>query len=211
MGQCMSTYEWLTASAAIVTAVATGLLALFAFTAFRASVEQLKLLSADSARQTRPYVNIDLAPGLHGNGFWDITIENLGRSIARDVRIDPGPLGPRDARDHISGRLADFFARPLTLPPGARRRVMWRMEEDETRTVAGAPAEVDVQVSYADDQQKRYTETFNVASEGYGHVAPSPTTGSKVSGGGRSKGDESLANIERALRTLNTHVGMLRH
>ncbi len=206
----MNTYEWLTACAAILTAAATSLLAGFAFTAFRASVAQLKLLSADSARQTRPYVNIDLSPGLHGNGFWDITIENLGRSIARDVRIDAGPLKPRDAEDHISGRLAEFFARPVTLPPGARRRVMWRMEADERRTVAGADSNVTVNVTYSDDQENRYADNFNVAVEGYGPVAPSPTTGPQVSGGSRTKGEESLANIERALRTLNTHVGMLR-
>ncbi|MGN6575374.1 MAG: hypothetical protein ACTHKG_06780 [Nocardioides sp.] len=207
----MNTYEWLTACAGILTAIATTLLALFAFTAFRASVAQLKLLSADSARQTRPYVNLDLAPGLHGNGFWDITIENVGRSIARNVRIDAGPLKARDADDHISDRLAEFFARPLTLPPGARRRVMWRMEPDGRRTTAGASTDVEVLVTYSDDERTEYSDTFNVATEGYGPVAPSPSTGPTVSGCSRTKGEESLANIERALQTLNTHVGMLRH
>jgi hypothetical protein len=209
-GHNMDTYEWLTASAGIATAVATALLALFAFTAFRASVAQLKLLSADSARQTRPYVNVDLAPGLHGNGFWDITVENVGRSIARDVRIDAGPLEARDADDHISDRLAEFFARPITLPPGARRRVMWRMEAGGHHTEAGAGTDVKVLVSYRDDDQTEYSDIFNVATEGYGPVAPSPSTGPKVSGGSRTKSEESLANIERALQTLNTHVGMLR-
>lgn len=207
----MSVYEWLTAFAATVTAVATLLLAWFAFIAFRASVAQLKLMSADSARQTRPYVNIDLSPGLHGIGFWDITIENLGHSIAREVRIDAGQMCARDADDHISEPLAEFFARGLTLPPGARRRVMWRMEAGEGRTVAGADGDVTLTVTYADDQGTRYVDTFDVAVDGYGSVCPSPTTGPKVSSGGRSKGEESLANIDRALRTLNTHIGLLRH
>lgn len=207
----MNTYELLTACAAIATAVASSLLALFAFTAFRASVKQLKLLSADSARQTRPYVNVDIAPGLHGIGFWDITIENVGRSIARDVRIDAGPLKQRDADDHISQRLADFLARPLTLPPAARRRVMWRMEAHDAKGVAGADDNVTVDVTYADDLGERYSDTFNVAVEAYGPVAPSPATGSRVSDSSRTKGEESLANIERVLRALNTHVGMLRH
>lgn len=207
----MDLYEWLTASAGIVTAFATSLLAIFAFTAFRASVAQLKLLSADSKRQTRPYVNVDLSPGLHGAGFWDITIENVGRSIARNVRLDPGPLKARDSDDHISENLAAFLARPLTLPPGARRRVMWRMEADEHRTVAGADSDVAVEVTYSDDQGETFSDTFNVTVEGYGIVAPSPTTGRSVSGGGRTRTEESLANIERVLRTLNMHVGMLRH
>jgi hypothetical protein len=207
----MEPYEWLTTFAAIATAIATSFLALFAFTAFRASVKQLKLLSADSKRQTRPYVNIDLSPGLHGAGFWDVTIENVGRSIAREVRVDAGPLSARDADDHISDALAAFFARPLSLPPGARRRVMWRMEADERRTVAGADSDVTVKVTYSDDRGETYADTFNVAVERYGVVAPSPTVGPSLTSSNRTKGEESLANIERALRTLNTHVGMLRH
>lgn len=207
----MNTYERLTALAAIGTALATAALAWFAFTAFRASVKQLKLLSADSARQSRPYVNVDLVPGLHGVGFWDVTIENVGRSIARDVYVDAGPLKGRDAEDHISDPLADFFARPMTLPPGARRRVMWRMEADDGRSVAGADSDVSVTVRYSDDQGVTFSDQFDVAVEGYAAVSPAPTSGAKVSGGGRTEQEESLANIERALRTLNTHVGMMRH
>lgn len=208
----MTTLDWITSCAAVVTAAATALLAWFAFTAFRASVAQLRLLSADSARQTRPYVNVDVAPGLHGNGFWDLRIENLGRSIACDVQIDAGPLAARDAEDHISEPLAAFLTRPMTLPPGAKRRVMWRMEAEphDNRTVAGANEDVPVKVTYTDVQGERYTDTFNVTTEGYGRVAPSPLTGSRVGGSGRTKGEESLANIERALQTLNMHVGMLR-
>lgn len=206
----MTTFEWLTVCAGIATAIGTLGLAVFAFTAFRASVTQLRLLATDSARQTRPYVNIDLAPGLHGNGFWDITIENVGRSIARNVRIDAGQLAARDADDHISERLSQFLSRSHTLPPGARRRVMWRMEEDPGRTVAGADSNVNVTATYNDDEGTEYFDQFDVVTEGYGPVAPSPTTGSKVSGSSLTKSEESLANIDRALRTLNTHVGMLR-
>lgn len=207
----MTAYEWITASAGVITAGATALLAVFAFTAFRASVAQLKLLTADSQRQTRPYVNIDLAPGLHGVGFWDITIENLGRSIARDVRVDAGRLEARDEHDHISEKLSEFLARPLTLPPGARRRVMWRMEPAEGRTPAGADGDVTVTVTYRDDFDQPYKDVFNVAVDGYSAVSPAPDEGARVTDGDRSKGERSLANIERALHTLNNHVGMLRH
>lgn len=206
----MTTFEWFMACAGIATAIGTLGLAGFAFTAFRTSVAQLRLLASDSTRQTRPYVNIDLAPGLHGNGFWDITIENVGRSIARNLRIDAGSLAARDADDHISEHLSAFLSRSQTLPPGARRRVMWRMEADTGRTVAGADADVKVTATYNDDQGTAYSDQFDVATEGYGHVAPSPTDGCKVSGSGLTKNEASLANIDRALRALNTHVGMLR-
>lgn len=208
----MTAFEWVTAVAGIVTAAATSLLAWFAFWAFRASVRQLKLLSDDSARQTRPYVNIDLSPGLHGAGFWDLTIENVGRSMARDVRIDPGPLKARDVEDHISEPLAAFFARSITLPPGSRRRVMWRMEAEPDHGIAaaGANSEVAVKVTYADDEENRYTDTFDVRTEGYGPIAPAPTRGVTKSGGGWTKTEQTLLNIEQAIRALNTHVGMLR-
>ena len=143
-------------------------------------------------------------------GFWDVTIENVGRSIARDVRIDAGSLEARDADDHISERLATFLSRPMTLPPGSRRRVMWRMEAGQNTTVAGAPGDVDVVVRYADDTGARFSDTFNIAAEAYGPISPAPAEGSYVTPGSRSKSEESLANIERSLKALNIHVGMLR-
>lgn len=207
-----TTTDWITAWGTVATGAFTLLLAIFAAMAFRASLRQLRLLAADSARQARPYVNVDISPGLHGIGFWDITIENVGRSMARDVRVNPGPLMPKDAEDHISTPLAAFLSSPLMLPPGARRRLMWRMEADPKTgmTAAGADETVDVRVTYTDGADSSFDENFRVTTENYGPIAPAPTTGSEVPGGGRDKGQESLANIERVLRALNIHVGSLR-
>ena len=208
-----TTAEWVTAWGTVATAAFTLLLAFFAWMAFRASLGQLRLLVQDSARQTRPYVNVDLSPGLHGIGFWDIIIQNVGRSMAHDVRVDAGPLTPKDADDHISSRLASFLQSPMTLPPGAIRRLMWRMEPDDStgRTAAGADPTVDLRVAYSDGAGTPYHDVFHIAAEDYAVILPAPSTGSKVrSGSSRSKGEESLANIERALEALNTHVGNLR-
>jgi|JI10StandDraft_1071094.scaffolds.fasta_scaffold216811_2 hypothetical protein len=206
----MSLFETLTVIAAAITAIATSLLALFAYTAFKAAVAQLELLRADSARQTRPYVQVDLAPGLHGIGYWDITVENTGKSTAREVRINAGLLTPKDGDDHISADLADFLAVPFTLQPGARRRVMWRMEADENHPVAGADDHVDVQVTYADDTGGTFSDQYPISVRHYARIAPAPSVGAYLSGRTSKPVEEHLHNINNAIRELSVHLGLMR-
>lgn len=201
----------LAALGGLITAVATCFLAYFAFTTFSTALRQLELMSQDSDRQTRPYVTVDLAPGLHGSGHWDLTIENTGHSPARHVTIDAGALEPRDDEDHISEKLSTYLRDPFTLHPGTRRRLMWRTEAREGRNEAGGSAHTDITVGYKDDREVEFLDTFTISPGVYGPISPAPTKGPKLEGSSRTKAEASLANIERALRTLNHHVGMLRH
>lgn len=204
-------YEYLVVIGTLGTAIATFLLALFAARAFRASVAQLKLLSADSARQTRPYVYVDVLPGLHGHGFWDLKIKNVGRSSARDIVVDAGALKPKDKADHISEPLRTFLSKPFMLPPSTHRRVMWRMEADEKfdRTVAGVDQKCTIKVVYSDDQGQIFDESFDVDLSAYGIVTPLPTQGNETVNTSKSA-EHTLQDINKAVRALNVHVGYLR-
>lgn len=217
-GASMTTYEIVMLVAASVTALATVSLAGFAFTAFRASVAQLKLLTADSARQTedsarqiRPYVNVDVVPGLHGPGTWDLTIENLGQSTAKNIKFDAGTITPQHDKDGYAYPLASFLAHPLDLPPRSRRRVMWRRDPQKDRPGDGAPDRVKLAVAYDDDRTGNYSADFDLSSDVYGAASPAPTEGSEVAGTTSIPPEKSLKNIDHALRALNTHVGMLRY
>ncbi|WGY04330.1 hypothetical protein QI633_11290 [Nocardioides sp. QY071] len=199
---------WVTAISTLGTGIATVGLVVVAQRTFGGAADQLRLLQEQAQRDSRPYVTVRAVPGLHGAGFWDLVVENFGKSAAYEVTVDAGPITPRDANDHISERLADYLATPRTLVPGARERVMWRSEDAPSMgvTESGAPAAVTCRLSYRNEQLDQFEETYPLDLMGYGAVVPMPTEGPRASGTGKE-----LANIEKALRTLNVHVGELRH
>lgn len=60
-------------------------------------------------------------------------------------------------------------------------------------------------VRYRGEFDETYTESYVLATDIVGRIAPAPTEGSSRLGSGME-----LVNIEKALRTLNMHVGELR-
>lgn len=207
--------DWITNdNAAIIEAWATagGLLAAVIGAAI--ALFQLNMIRKDSRDRTRPYVQLDVVPGLHGPGSWDLVIENTGASAALELVIDAGELKALDADDHIVPDLGKYLLAPKTLVPGARRRVMWGADfkENSPPIRAGILELRDVSVTYIDEwkakrwwrRRRPYTATFTVGDAFEAVVFPSPVEGAKPNN------KDMLAHIDRALRTLNIHVGELR-
>lgn len=207
MGSMDDTLLWLTAIGSVATALFTAFLWLVAWRTLFGARDQLGLLSKQAAREGRPFVSAEVVPGLHGGGFWDLVVKNYGRTAARNVRFEFESWEPVDPDDHITERLIAYLDAAHMLVPGAHHRVMWRMNEEPhaKRPAAGADARSSLGVEYNDDQGERFTDTFEFNLDVLGPVFPTPTSGPEVPGAGKD-----LANIERALRTLNVHVGELR-
>lgn len=173
---------------------------------------QLRMIGKDSRDRTRPYVQLDVVPGIQGPGSWDLIIENRGASAALQVVIDGGEFEPQDEKDHITPELGKYLLRPQTLVPTARRRVMWAYSNNELKIQAGVLEPRDVKVSYLDERKAKsrlgrrspYTDTFTLDGALGGAVFPSPSEGPVPN----SK--DMLKHIDSALRTLNVHVGELR-
>lgn len=197
---------WITAAGSALTAAATIGLVWVAWRTLSGARDQLVLLQRQVAREGRPYVVAEVVPGLHGAGSSDLIVQNLGRTLAHRVMIDIGELSVRDDDDYISGPLAEYLAKPKTLAPGSRHRVMWRCEprEQAGRGEAGAPKTAQGKVSYTDDGGHQYSETYDLSVDGVMQVTPVPTVGTRSHGEGKE-----LVNIEHALRALNRHVGEL--
>lgn len=203
--------------AALVTAGATVLLAVYAYSTAKAAKEALQESRRSSLLSTRPYVAVSVVPGLQGNGRWDLLLENTGRSLARDVRVqvldgvEPVPGGA------IGEDLARWLSQSHTLAPGARVRVMWRWGEGRGGSDAkedGMPAHSRVSVSYTStDGAETYGEgeVYELETDLFGKASPAPQPGSNANGI-PSEGEQAkaLLNINHALRALNTHVGELR-
>ena len=198
---------WITAVGSISTACATIGLVVVGGRALVGTRDQVKLLREQTEREGRPYVVLNVVPGLHGPGSWDLTIRNAGRTMAQDILIIVEGLVPQGETDYISTSLKKYLSSPRSLAPGTSQRVMWRAEADtETGAVeAGAPGQAMAEASYHDSQGAKYKERFDLSVDLLGAISPAPTQGP------RARGEhKELANIERALRTLNQHVGEIR-
>ena len=129
--------------------------------AARAANEQARV---DSVAQTRPYVWLEVVPGLAGTGTYDLRIKNTGRSAARYVRLefDNWP----DPADDVATAVRELFETPRTLPPGCSIRTMWRLEGDFTdgTSEVGLPKRGSIGVSYRGDDptEPDYLDSFDV-------------------------------------------------
>lgn len=198
---------WVTAVGAAVTAVATVGLVVVAHRTLGGAKGQLTLLRAQAEQERRPYVVADIVPGLHGAGTTDLVIANPGRSIARKVIVDIGPLIERHEHDHISGALGRYLTTPKVLVPGARQRVKWHDvgNADTGRDDAGVIGIVSARITYTDVNDVEYCETYELDFANMTSASPVPTTGPRRVGSGNE-----LADIDYALRALAGHVGELR-
>lgn len=211
-GMVQTMWGWINSdNAAAATAWATIAGVGVAVLAATFALVQLWMIRKDSHERTRPYVQLDVVPGLQGLGRWDLIIENRGASTALSVVVDGGEYAPQDAKDHIVGELAKYLLEPKTLVPGARRRVMWGHAYD-SQIRAGVLEPRDVLVTYRDDRKawwrygegRSYRDTFRVGDAFVAVVFPAPAEGA-------IPGDKDmLAHIDQAVRTLNTHIGELR-
>jgi hypothetical protein len=129
--------------------------------AARAANEQARF---DSVAQTRPYVWVEVVPGLAGPGTYDLRVKNTGRSAARGVRLefDRWP----DPADDVAKAVRELFETPRTLPPECSIRTMWRLEGNFTdgTTEAGLPKSGSISVSYRGDDpaEPDYLDAFDV-------------------------------------------------
>lgn len=198
---------WTTALGSLATALFTAFLWLVAWKTLGGARDQLRLLRQQSEREGRPYVTLDVVPGLHGAGRWDLVVTNTGRTAAKSVTFAFDEWAPKDGSDHITAGLQKYLCATHILVPGARHRLMWRSEDDpkSSMTEAGADASKRLTVNYQDDRGQDYVDDFDFDVGVLGVASPVPTEGPRKQGAGNE-----LANIEKEVRTLNVHVGELR-
>lgn len=154
----------------------------------------------DSRAATRPYVYAQVVPGLFGPGSWDLVLRNTGRSPARALTLSTD--WPDDL-DEISGPLKQFCEEPRDLPPNASLRVTRRASFGQGPWL-GQREKATVSVRYSDDQGASHSDSY-LCDTAMGSAMPAPSKGPRAAGK-----DNELKNIEKALRTLNQHVGELR-
>lgn len=113
----------------------------------------------DSIEQTRPYVYVEVVPGLAGLRTYDLRISNSGRSAARDLRLDFDAWP--DVDDKITEAIRVLFNTPRTLPPGASIRAYWSVVGGD---ISGMPESGKIYISYTSDDvtKPRYRDEYEV-------------------------------------------------
>ena len=177
--------------------------------------ESAKAQAEDSEARTRPYVTMDIVPGLTGRSAFDAVIENKGASTARDIQISlvGAEFGAQSEHDEVGPGLARLFEQPFDLAPGGRRRVIWRLADRETsvpRGDMGAPIAGTVRAEYTWQPTHRdtnlYFDELRYDLSLWPLLTPAPSTGAKAESSSKSEKIQ-LRDIEHALRAIAHHTG----
>lgn len=175
----LAVVAWRTASQTLEESRKASLAAQKSAAAAEAANDQLR---RDSAERTRPYVFVEVLPGLAGVPAWDLRIKNVGNSAARELVLSPRSWPARD--DIVIQSLRELCDTPRTLPPGCSIRAVWRVGEVGPGQSTDGPSELGmeeqeiVSVSYrgsANDEQA-FADEFDLMTHGSG-LWPVPEDG----------------------------------
>lgn len=214
---------WISAVATSVGVIVAGVAILLTYKQVRLTAQQMRESAQREAQnsedQTRPYIGLDLVPGLAGSPTFDIVITNFGNTTARDVRLAlvDDEFRQQSEADQIGPALGRLFSAGFDLAPGAKRRIFWRFpdqEGSEPRGDMGAPLTGEIRTTYSWAPGRRepireYEERLRYDLSEYPKLTPIPSGGSTSPS---RPGDNAalLKNAVHALRAIAGHIGELR-
>lgn len=179
----MSEPSWadkLSAVSAFATALLTLTIAVMAVAAWRTAKRTLEQARQDSIEQTRPYVYVEIVPGLAGGATYDLRISNVGKSSAYELTLDydnwPGEP------DDVARSIQTLFRTSRTLPPTCTIRTIWRLQSGDGTftdgsTEAGLGRSGRISVRYrSNDPQSLFEDSFEVMIDNSG-MWPVPEDG----------------------------------
>lgn len=218
IAESMLAATWLTAIATIVGVVIAGAALVAAALSIVQTGRQMRVTARNevenSDAQTRPYVGVDITPGIASMPSFDIVIRNHGKTAARGIRISllDGEFAARGGDDMVGPAQARVFAVPFDLAPGAHRRLLWQVlasKGGSRPTNLGAPDSGTIGMSYEwepnDGRERRsYTDSIRYDLRDYPALIVVAGTGGSTTG---RTAEDHLKNAVKALRAIASHVG----
>ena len=128
----LSPYDWTADDWTAIATCATFLVAAIAAVFSYGQVTQARRARED---QVRPFVVVDLQSSLAWQNMIDLVVENVGKTIAKDVRVEfqpPLESSQSDSRMHLQESVLVKQGIP-TLPPGRRVSALFDMSHDSSR------------------------------------------------------------------------------
>lgn len=142
----------------------------------------------DSIAQTRPYVYVELVPGIMTERSLDLRIVNVGRSSARELTLEfvnrSEDASHSDVLDEIVASVRRLFETARTLPPSCSIRTVWcELGEEASESSScnpkpkGMPLDGSIRLKYRSDDGTEYSDQFDVLFWKSG-LSPVPEKGS---------------------------------
>ena len=212
---------WIEAIATLVGVVVALVAIIFTAVQVRLTARQMRETAEQEAQnsedQTRPYVGVDIVPGVAAMGSMDIIFENHGRTTARSIRVNlvGDDFREQSEGDIVAPALGRLFATPFDLAPGARRRILWQLPADQDaspRGHMGTPVVGGIEFSYhwepgGDRAARHYKDSIQYDLSEYPKLIPMPAKGSTAHG---SSAEAQQKNLVHVLRAIAVHLGELR-
>lgn len=129
------------------------------------AIATLRAIKQDSRDRSRPVVIADLLPVVLSRGTSELVVQNVGQSVAKNVRVRFSPPITDDM-----GVLAGYVARRYrsaipTLGPGRRLTNIyghWTGNGGNALTES-VPMEVSVDISYEDSHSRSYRDEYHLS------------------------------------------------
>lgn len=131
------------------------------------AISSLRALRGDSRDRTRPVVGAELLPIVLSRGTCELVIQNIGASVAKNVRVtfDP-PI--RESMGVTAGYLARRYEHPIpTMGPGRRLTNVYghRRGDGSAAFDEDVPLDVSVTIDYEDTHGRGYSDVYELTSQ----------------------------------------------
>ena len=131
------------------------------------AIASLRALRVDSRDRTRPVVGAELLPIVLSRGTCELAIQNIGASVAKNVRVtfDP-PI--TEGMGVTAGYLARRYEHPIpTMGPGRRLTNVYghRRGDGSANFDEDVPLDVSVTIAYEDSHGREYRDVYELTSQ----------------------------------------------
>lgn len=184
--------DWISLGTAVVAVIAAVISAWQAHIARSSGQRQLELAERVHREQNEPYVIVDIQPYMPGHTLMVLVIENIGTTVARNVRVSSDRPLETTWGEEPAEVLRQVLSRPISMiPPGRRLTYLF---DDHDRWETDLPS----------------VYVFTVRAEGpYGAVEPLEYTVDISTWAESLAGERPTLRLEEALGGIETQLQTL--
>ncbi len=144
---------WESATSAFVAALAQVVTAVVAVAAVIFAWRQVTEARRTREAQAQPFVVVDIQPGRVWMNWLTLVVENIGKTLAKDVRIAFDPSLVTTVKDSALAKSALIRDGIAVLPPGRRVETLFDLSHD--RLEQGLPTRYEITVSFRDYRNRQ--------------------------------------------------------
>lgn len=156
----------------LMSAVWDGVSAIATTGAAIVAILTLLAIRRDSADRSRPQVSADLRPVVLARGTSELVVENLGQSVAKNVRVTFHPPLPDLKGAEAAGKVTPFLRNRYknvipTMAPGRQLFNVYSVgipdQGGMLRNDEPTPDDIRITIAYENSRGKKFTDTYELS------------------------------------------------